>query len=347
MSALRKKALAERLKPVKEIDGWALTHPPFAEGAFGLVFQAIQGDRVGAMKIEVEEPMTRVLAEAIYGRRLSSCPGVAPFWASGRFTLSGPKPLVLHYHVTPLLGDTLEMRIRRGTVSKSGILNLGVQLLETLHCIHRAGLVYVDLKPANIVWDPSTQRWTLIDLGSVTSPVQLKRYVFNGTPLFASLRSLKSGGSTPADDLESLALVLQWALSGGTLPWQGQTGDDTRALAALREGMGPLAWDPLIAPWVHRLQKGLNYDLGVPLVPLSPPSSPARAGPSRTSLSPPASPSRAPSSPPKSPARAGPSRTPPPVGPVKAPSKTSPPRQAKRADGRTIPTLRVFFGANK
>lgn len=85
--------------------------------------------------------------------------------------------------------------------------------------MHSRRFVYVDMKPDNVLWSPAEGRWGLVDFGSLTPPIQLNKYVFNGTPEFASSRSLAQGGSRFDDDIEALVHLLAWCERGGQLPW--------------------------------------------------------------------------------------------------------------------------------
>jgi len=94
--------------------------------------------------------------------------------------------------------------------------------METLHDLHfhnKGPAVFVDLKPDNIMWSSTKGRWNVVDFGSLSSPFRLSTFSFNGTPAYASSRSLLHGGSRTDDDLQSLVFTLEWTLNGDSLPW--------------------------------------------------------------------------------------------------------------------------------
>lgn len=214
-----KRAVRTVIAREKSIGGWRLQPPVLAEGAFGVVIPVENAAGVkGVMKVEsASDKTSHVPSEAMFGNTLADCPNVV------RFLGSGEEKGVL-YHVTERLGETLTRRVEswKKDTNDCEIIDtlnkVAADLLEAFKCIHAHNLVYVDLKPDNIVWDPVRGHWTLIDLGSMTPPVQLNRYVFNGTPKFASTRALLHGGSRFSDDIASLIYVLMWALAG-KLPW--------------------------------------------------------------------------------------------------------------------------------
>ena len=64
-------------------------------------------------------------------------------------------------------GETLGARLSRGPLSESDTLDFATRLCRILGAVHRRGLVHRDVKPKNIVLEP-TGRVRLVDFGFVT-----------------------------------------------------------------------------------------------------------------------------------------------------------------------------------
>lgn len=72
----------------------------------------------------------------------------------------------LPYLVMELVaGETLAARLRRGVLNEREVVDLGIQLADALHSIHKCGLVHHDVSTANILFDAHTDAVRLIDFG--------------------------------------------------------------------------------------------------------------------------------------------------------------------------------------
>lgn len=72
----------------------------------------------------------------------------------------------LPYLVMELVaGETLAARLRRGVLAEPEVVDLGIQLADALHSIHKCGLVHHDVSTANILFDAHTDAVRLIDFG--------------------------------------------------------------------------------------------------------------------------------------------------------------------------------------
>ncbi|HEY6727513.1 MAG TPA: response regulator [Polyangiaceae bacterium] len=81
----------------------------------------------------------------------------------------------LPYLVMELVaGETLAARLRRGVLNELEVVDLGVQLADALHSIHKCGLVHHDVSTANILFDAHTDAVRLIDFGfAQTTPLSV------------------------------------------------------------------------------------------------------------------------------------------------------------------------------
>ena len=126
----------------------------------------------------------------------------------------------LIYLVTPYIpGETLEERLRRGSLGLQEVLSLAQCVLAALAEAHRHGVLHRDVKPANIIVEGQPlERATLVDFGLSRSerldpslrdlPVGTARYL---SPEQAGLLNRPVEATS---DLYSVGIVLFEALSG-------------------------------------------------------------------------------------------------------------------------------------
>ncbi|MHC6527170.1 protein kinase domain-containing protein [Vibrio proteolyticus] len=109
-----------------------------------------------------------------------------------------------------------------------------------LHQLHLSGFIHADIKPANLLFDPHTQRASLIDFGcviEVSHPISMNS-VRELTPLYASAEQLRGMPLTPTSDW--VALALTFATLMHQHPFRGRT-----IYQAAAEGWKP---DPPLLP---------------------------------------------------------------------------------------------------
>lgn len=66
-------------------------------------------------------------------------------------------------------GNLFKDRIRKGRMSQANLLSIALNMADTLHTVHNAGLVHRDINPFNYLYDPASNRTTLVDLSSSAS----------------------------------------------------------------------------------------------------------------------------------------------------------------------------------
>ena len=95
---------------------------------------------------------------------------------------------------------------------------------EALEAAHAAGLLHLDLKPANVLIG-ADGRFQLTDFGMqvVAAGVDPLVRVTSRTPLatFMSPEQAELGSTTPASDIYSLGVLAYWLLTGGEAPFEG------------------------------------------------------------------------------------------------------------------------------
>src|SRR5882724_3063043 len=137
---------------------------PLGAGGMGEVYRATDSrlDRTVAVKIlpvhlsDNPEARQRFEREA---RTISSLnhPNICVLHDVG--TQDGTAYLVMEY----VQGESLEARLKKGSLPMKQALECGVQICDALEKAHRAGIVHRDLKPGNIMLTASGAK--LLDFG--------------------------------------------------------------------------------------------------------------------------------------------------------------------------------------
>jgi hypothetical protein len=119
-------------------------------------------------------------------------------------------------------GPTLKERIEAGPIAEIDVAQMLIDLGEALHVVHAGGVVHRDVKPANILLNPSVLRAVefraklsdfgiayLIDSTRLTMPGTVI-----GTAAYLSPEQARGAAPGPAADVYSLGLVALEALTG-------------------------------------------------------------------------------------------------------------------------------------
>ncbi|MCU1484215.1 MAG: Serine/threonine protein kinase, partial [Actinomycetia bacterium] len=104
-------------------------------------------------------------------------------------------------------GDLAERLARRGRLTPTEVVDLGVALGRTLDDLHRAGVVHRDVKPANVLLT-SEGRPVLCDLGTSVAPG------IAGTDGYLDPAVLAGGPADAAADVHALGITLHELLAG-------------------------------------------------------------------------------------------------------------------------------------
>lgn len=134
-----------------------------------------------------------------------SHPGIVPVYDYG---VHGGHPFLVMEYVP---GGSLSDLLRSPAPAPLDVVELARQLLSALDCVHRAGLVHRDVKPANILLDASA-RARLTDFGiaqpeDATSLTQTGMII--GTLRYLAPEVVEGAPAAPAADLYAAGMVLR------------------------------------------------------------------------------------------------------------------------------------------
>ena len=133
-----------------------------------------------------------------------------------------PPYLVIDY----IEGKTLQQRIDvSGALEVREILRIGEQAALGLAAAHRQGIVYRDIKPANILLENGVERVRITDFGlahAVDDASMTQSGVVAGTPLFMAPEQAQGHPVDHRSDLFSLGSVL-YAMCSGRPPFRSST----------------------------------------------------------------------------------------------------------------------------
>ena len=118
-------------------------------------------------------------------------------------------------------GETLEEQLKRmagGKLPLNKVLDIGLQLCDVLGYLHREGLVFRDVKPANIMCTPRGRVY-LIDFGIARryDPDKSKDTVPLGSPGYAAPEQYGTAQSMPCTDIYGLGATLLALVTGKDL----------------------------------------------------------------------------------------------------------------------------------
>ena len=188
-------------------------------GGFGTVYRVrdLHLERVVALKV-LEPSLTRDPAaverfrrEAQLAARLRHPHVVAIYDIGGRYGL-------IWYTMELVEGPNLAQLVEReGPLPRQRVLRLLEEGLSALAEAHRLGMIHRDVKPENMLIDPSGAL-RITDFGLALALLGSGRYggasSRSGTPQFASPEQLLGEQVDPRTDLYSLAAVAWFALAG-------------------------------------------------------------------------------------------------------------------------------------
>jgi serine/threonine protein kinase len=206
-------------------------------GNFGLVYKG-KNKRTGdfvAIKVEPIANQTKLLKnESTFYQFLKDTVGIPTIKWFG-------KDEVNYYMVLDLLGPSLDqLKREREAFSLRLTLQVGIQIINLLMCIHEKGLVHRDIKPDNFLLGLTDKQLYLIDFGFCKTFVRENRHIppgktnnIIGTLNYASINAHDMCELSRRDDMESLG-YLMFDLLQGKLKWTQNQNNSNEKIRAMK-----------------------------------------------------------------------------------------------------------------
>lgn len=124
----------------------------------------------------------------------------------------GSLALIMSY----IPGFTLEQIVEKaGKIDAENTAWITERVLNALLYLHHFGVIHGDIKPQNIIIQPSTHSVVLVDFGlAMVRPGSSDKSI-GYTPMFASPEQIAGKTLLPASDYYSVGMLMMYALNGG------------------------------------------------------------------------------------------------------------------------------------
>jgi eukaryotic-like serine/threonine-protein kinase len=216
------------------------------KGGMGVVWEAFEHrlERKVALKVHsggaTPERVAQLWAEAKLAARIAHA-GVVSVHDVGT-TLDGEP----YYTMDLIEGTSLSADLKRGPLSPSRALAIGIEIADAVAAAHACGIVHCDLKPSNILLDIQG-RVKILDFGIAERLDQKReRTEILGTPPYMSPEQINAEAPSVSSDVYSIGVIL-YEMIAGQRPFAG---DCLEALifTILTEPPPPLSQ---VSPLVH------------------------------------------------------------------------------------------------
>ena len=124
----------------------------------------------------------------------------------------GSLALIMSY----IPGYTLEQVVEKtGKIDPETTAWITERILNALLYLHHHGVIHGDIKPQNVIVQPSTHSVVLVDFGLAMVKPGSSAKSLGYTPVFASPEQIKGKALLPASDYYSVGMLMVYALNGG------------------------------------------------------------------------------------------------------------------------------------
>ncbi|MEM9645470.1 MAG: serine/threonine-protein kinase [Planctomycetota bacterium] len=257
---------------LREISGWLdPTDDPHMLGRFGgyEIVGIIGHGGMGIVLKGFESSLNRYVAIKVMAPRLASSGTAKKRFqreAEAAAAVLHDNVIAIHrvgeahglpFLVMPYLnGETLQHRLStRGPLSIQATLRIASQIAAGLSAAHQQGLVHRDVKPANIMLQPGTDRVTITDFGlarAANDAGMTRTGVIAGTPPYMSPEQAHGECVDNRSDLFSLGSVI-YAMVTGRAPFRGESASDIIQEVCQSAATPMRHADPSVPDWLENL----------------------------------------------------------------------------------------------
>ncbi len=237
------------------------------KGAMGVVYQAHDPhiDRSVALKVLRQD---RVASEAYVQRFLKEAKAIGRLSHSNIVTVYdvGQDHGTVYIAMEFVEGEPLNKVIEGKALTRGEVIQLGIQVAETLDYAHKRGIVHRDVKPSNILVQQNGQiKITDFGIAHIEDPsasVQTQAGEILGTPAYMSPEQILSRPVDGRSDLFSLGIIL-YELSAGARPFGGDNLASIFNAITKEEPLHPTKVNPVISENLSRvIMKTLRKEPG-------------------------------------------------------------------------------------